>query len=281
VPNYSPQQTWDPQPSVNAPTARDTIAWVSKTDRGDGFFMSSIRRQIVTSSHPAAIAIRRFARGVRSISLPAPKLIVRPILAAVVSTRALWHFIIRVGYAEPLFKGYCNTYGANLHTDIYLHWVMGSGDINLGNDVTIDGKCSFVFSSRYCNKPSINIGSRCHISNGCVFIAGKSISIGNNCLIASNVAIRDSDGHRVNADARLRHEPPDESDVRPVTIADNVWIGGGAVIGPGVTIGEGSVIASRAVVSVNVAPFCIVSGNPARKIGDVPRDTQDASSAPR
>jgi len=52
----------------------------------------------------------------------------------------------------------------------------------------------------------------------------------------------------------------------PVTIADNVWVGTGAIILPGVTVGEGAVIAAHAVVTRPVAARTVVAGIPARAI---------------
>lgn len=49
-------------------------------------------------------------------------------------------------------------------------------------------------------------------------------------------------------------------------VGNDVWIGTEAMIMPGVKIGDGAVIAARAVVTKDVEPYCIVGGNPARKI---------------
>lgn len=53
-----------------------------------------------------------------------------------------------------------------------------------------------------------------------------------------------------------------------VVIEDYAWICSRAIILPGVTIGEGAVVASGAVVTKNVAPYSIVAGVPAAKIGN-------------
>ncbi len=55
---------------------------------------------------------------------------------------------------------------------------------------------------------------------------------------------------------------------KPVTIGNDVWLGDRVVILPGVKIGDGSIIAAGAVVTKDVAPYTIVGGVPARKIGE-------------
>jgi len=53
-----------------------------------------------------------------------------------------------------------------------------------------------------------------------------------------------------------------------IVIADDVWIGYGAIILSGVKIGQGSIIAAGSLVTRNVEPFSIYAGVPARKMAD-------------
>ncbi|WP_111212108.1 DapH/DapD/GlmU-related protein [Micromonospora craterilacus] len=55
----------------------------------------------------------------------------------------------------------------------------------------------------------------------------------------------------------------------PITIGNNVWIGGMAVICPGVTIGDNSVIGAGAVVTKDIPADVVAVGNPARVIRSV------------
>ena len=50
-------------------------------------------------------------------------------------------------------------------------------------------------------------------------------------------------------------------------VHDHAWIGTGALLMPGTEIGEGAIVSAHAVVSGKVAPYSIVAGNPARRIG--------------
>jgi acetyltransferase-like isoleucine patch superfamily enzyme len=71
----------------------------------------------------------------------------------------------------------------------------------------------------------------------------------------------------------LTHDPRDNFAVlaRPVAIHDHAWIGARAIVCPGVTVGEGAVVGAGAVVTRDVPPWTIVAGNPARRIGERPR----------
>lgn len=53
---------------------------------------------------------------------------------------------------------------------------------------------------------------------------------------------------------------------KPVTIGDNVWIGGNTVINPGVTISSNVVIGSGSVVTKDIPDSVIAAGNPCKVI---------------
>jgi acetyltransferase-like isoleucine patch superfamily enzyme len=201
-----------------------------------------------------------------SFSLPAPALLVRPVLAAVLAVRTVYYFLMRVIVCEPLFKAYCESYGKGVHTGVFLHWVQGKGRIVLGENVVIDGKCSFSFASRYGPSPTLSVGSNSGIGHNCTFMIGKSITIGEHCRIGMNVLIFDASGHPSDPVSRLRGDAAPAESVKPVNIARNVWIGHGAIIFPGVTIGENSVISAGAVVVNSVEPNSLMIGNPARRM---------------
>ncbi|MBV8550863.1 MAG: hypothetical protein JOY54_06150 [Acidobacteriaceae bacterium] len=226
----------------------------------------SLYRSFATSDHWLAVTVRRFRRAVLNFSVPAPRVIARPVLLVFIGVRQLWYTLYRVFVCEPLFKAYCRSYGRNLHTGVFIHWVQGKGDIVLGDNVIVDGKCNFSFAVRYSPNPTLRVGNNSGIGHGCIFTIGKEISIGNHCRLAPFVTIFDSPGHPLDPDLRRAGAPANVEDVRPVKIGDNVWIGSGAVIFPGVTIGENSVVGSGAYVMSDVPANTVVAGNPARKV---------------
>lgn len=105
---------------------------------------------------------------------------------------------------------------------------------------------------------NITVGDRFYANFDCVMLDVCPIQIGNHCLMAPGVHIYTAT-HPL--DPNERNKGLEYG--KPVTIGDNVWIGGGAIINPGVTIGENAVIASGSVVTKNVPRDVLVGGNPA------------------
>lgn len=91
-----------------------------------------------------------------------------------------------------------------------------------------------------------------------------AVTIGNDCLIAELVSIRDHDHEFERTDVPMRRQGARS---RPVVIGNDVWIGSKATILSGVTIGDHSIIAAGAVVTSDVEPGTIVGGVPAKVIG--------------
>jgi acetyltransferase-like isoleucine patch superfamily enzyme len=227
-----------------------------------------------TSDDWRARAVRQIYRAAMNFSLPTPKIFARAMLALFLVLRSVYYFLVRVFVCELLFKAYCTTYGTNLKTGVFVHWVQGRGDLIVGDHVTIDGKCSFSFAARYSDRPTLIVGNNTRIGHLNSFVIGKQIRIGSNCLFASNVTVTDSSGHPTDPTNRLLGCPSELDRVRPVVIGDNVWICGHAIILPGVTIGDNSVVAAGSVVRTNVLPNTLVAGNPAQAVRSLaPLDT--------
>ena len=228
--------------------------------------MKSLYSHLAISNDPVARAIRAIYRCVRNFSLPAPIWIFRPILSVYLFLRETYYFLVRVFVCEPFFKAYCTKYGRNVHTGPFVHWIQGRGQLIVGDNVTIDGKCSFIFAVRYTDHPTLRIGNNVGIGHNSTFTIGREITIGNNVMIGGNIEMFDSPGHPTDPASRLAGLPALPEDVKPIHIEDNVWIGSGTTIFPGVTLGEGCIVARGAIVMSNVPPYVIVAGSPARQI---------------
>lgn len=105
---------------------------------------------------------------------------------------------------------------------------------------------------------NIELGDRVYFNTGCVVLDVCRVRIGSGTLIAPGVHIYTAT-HPLDARLRRTHELG-----RPVTIGEDVWIGGGAIILPGVTIGDRSVIGAGSVVTKDVPSDVVAVGNPCR-----------------
>lgn len=228
--------------------------------------MINLRHAVAVGDTPATRLARRTYRAMWRFHIPMPRAVGRPLHLLFTGARGVWHGLWRVFVCEPLFKAACYTYGRNVRTGVYVHFVLGDGDITVGDDTIIDGKSSFGFGARFAERPLLEIGARTYVGHQCSFSVSNRITVGSDCYIAAGCFFLDSPGHPLDPTRRLAHLPPDAEQVKPVTIGDNVWIGTQAMIMPGVTIGEGSVVAARAVVTADVPPYTVVGGTPARVI---------------
>lgn len=108
------------------------------------------------------------------------------------------------------------------------------------------------------------LGDYVYMNHNCVFLDAGGITIGNHVLIGPNVGIYTPE-HAF--DPALRAQGYEHSE--PVTICDNVWIGGSVVILGGVTIGENSIIGAGSVVTHDIPANVIAAGNPCRVLREI------------
>lgn len=124
------------------------------------------------------------------------------------------------------------------------------------------------FNNINCDPDSINIFQ----APGSYFQAYKNggIIIGRNVWIAPNVGI-----------IATNHDPFDPSKHKEgenVIIEDNCWIGMNAVILPGVKLGKNTVVGAGSVVTKSFPEgHCVIAGNPAKKIKDLPKEDYQES----
>ncbi|WP_371068488.1 sugar O-acetyltransferase [Sediminibacillus sp. JSM 1682029] len=111
---------------------------------------------------------------------------------------------------------------------------------------------------------NIHIGERFYANFDCTILDVCEVRIGDDCLLAPGVHIYTA-SHPL--DTEVRKAGAEYG--KPVTIGDNVWIGGRTVINPGVTIGDNSIIASGSVVTRDIPANVVAGGAPATILKEV------------
>ncbi|MDL2284555.1 sugar O-acetyltransferase [Oxalobacter sp. OttesenSCG-928-P03] len=110
----------------------------------------------------------------------------------------------------------------------------------------------------YCDYGyNITVGDNFYSNFSCIILDCAPVTIGNNVMLGPKVQIYTAT-HPIDPDERKKGL----EFARPVTIEDDVWIGGGTIINPGVTIGRGTTIGSGSVVTHDIPPNVVAVGNP-------------------
>jgi acetyltransferase-like isoleucine patch superfamily enzyme len=224
-------------------------------------------RKVKRRETPMADLAYRAAKRLRTLEMPAPRVIFLPVWYAHHGIRGAFRWITRCFYYQPMFRARCEKVGKNLRVDLGAPYVYGDIRIRIGDDCTMNAISSFVSTSAGRN-PVLEIGNKTYLGHRVSISVGSRVSIGNHVLIANEVFIADNPGHPLDA-ARRRVQGVEPDQIRPVTIGDDVWIGHGCKIMPGVTIGEGAVVGAGSIVTRDVPPFTLVAGIPAKPVRDL------------
>jgi maltose O-acetyltransferase len=107
----------------------------------------------------------------------------------------------------------------------------------------------------------IRIGIGTFLNFGCIILDCASITIGDRVQIGPAVQIYGAT-HPLEADIRATTREL----ARPITVGDDVWIGGGAILCPGVAIGSGTTVGAGSVVRRDIPSNVVVAGDPCRVI---------------
>lgn len=105
------------------------------------------------------------------------------------------------------------------------------------------------------------IGNRTFANWGLILLDVGRITIGDDVQIGPNVQLLTAT-HPIEAQPRRAKWEGSQ----PITIGNNVWLGGGVIVCPGVTIGENTVVGAGAVVVKDLPANVVAVGNPARVI---------------
>ena len=108
---------------------------------------------------------------------------------------------------------------------------------------------------------NIEVGDNFFANYNLTILDVGKVTIGSNVEFAPNVSIYTA-GHPLHPDSRNSGYEYG----LPVTIGDNVWIGGNVVLLPGVTVGSNSVIGAGSVVSRDIPEWVVAVGSPCRVV---------------
>ncbi|AAW90723.2 TPA: acyltransferase [Neisseria gonorrhoeae] len=120
---------------------------------------------------------------------------------------------------------------------------------HIGRGVNIE-RGAYVFPDTVLGDGS-GIGANCEICRG--LVVGKNVMMGPECLLYSTNHKFDRENKRFEG----------YTEIRPITLEDDVWPGRRVIVMAGVTVGRGSVVGAGAVVTKDIPPYSLAAGNPA------------------
>lgn len=120
-------------------------------------------------------------------------------------------------------------------------------------------------SNFYCDYGyNIEVGEKFYVNHNCVILDCAKVTFGDNVVIGPNcgfyTAIHPLDYQTRNKGIEW---------AKPITVGNNVWIGGGVTVLPGVTIGDNSVIGAGSVVVKDIPSNSVAVGNPCKVIKEI------------
>jgi maltose O-acetyltransferase len=114
----------------------------------------------------------------------------------------------------------------------------------------------------YCDYGyNIKLGEKVFFNFNCVVLDVTLVTIGSRTLFGPNVQVYTAT-HPMNHKERAAGL----EFAKPITIGEDVWIGGSVVICPGVNIGDRSVIGAGSVVTKDIPADVFAAGNPCKVI---------------
>ena len=111
---------------------------------------------------------------------------------------------------------------------------------------------------------NLTLGDNVFMNFNCVVLDVVAVTVGDRVQMASAVQLLAAD-HPLDPVERATGREFG----RPITIEDDVWLGGGAIVCPGVTIGRATVIGAGSVVTKDIPPGVVAVGNPCRAIREI------------
>lgn len=125
-----------------------------------------------------------------------------------------------------------------------------------GSEIRPPFRCDYGYQTR--------VGARTFANFGLVSLDVATVTIGDDVQIGPNVQLLTATHPLEPGPRRDKWEAAE-----PITIGDNVWLGGGVIVCPGVTIGENTVVGAGSVVTGDLPARVVAVGSPARVIREL------------
>ena len=108
---------------------------------------------------------------------------------------------------------------------------------------------------------NLSLGAGAFVNYGAVVLDVAPVTVGDRAQIGTSVQLLTADHPR---EADLRRQGAERG--LPIAIAENAWIGSGAILCPGVTVGANTIVGAGSVVTRTLPADVVAAGNPCRVV---------------
>ncbi|GAD89343.1 hypothetical protein VHA01S_019_00200 [Vibrio halioticoli NBRC 102217] len=229
------------------------------------FTINQCKQKLKTSQTPFGKKLFAIAKALRVCDIRFPHGINRALYSGYVLVRNSVHFLTRVLFYTPAFRGYCSQSGKSLYLYGGIPFISGPLSISLGDDCRISGHTTFS-ASAHVSDPQLTIGSNVGIGWQTTIAVGTKVVIEDNVRIAGKANLFGYSGHPLDATKRAQGKPDDISQIGDIILKKDCWLGTNCIVKAGVSIGKGAVIASGSVVTTDIPDYVVAAGVPAKVI---------------
>jgi acetyltransferase-like isoleucine patch superfamily enzyme len=186
---------------------------------------------------------------------------------------SLRHEALAIEAGDPLAAQFA-AFGAGSRIASPRVALVNAGLVAIGRDVEIrSGICIEAYAPP--GEVVVRIGDRTVVGHNARLVAVNGIHVAEDCGIGHGTTIADTIH---DPDEVLRGVPAAQASFvegPPLRIEPGAWIGNNCGIYGGVTIGARAIVAPLTVVTRDVPPETMVSGNPGRRVPYEPRSVKD------
>jgi len=227
---------------------------------------TSVVYWLKTSDQPVAKIVRSLRRAILDFEIPSLGALGKVLYAGHRSITQLFSHMTRVFYYTPLFKSRLKTDAKRLYMYGGMPAVIGSLDIEMGEDVELAARTTLAGRTLSNPKPLLKVGNQVVIGWHNKISVGTKVVLGDQTYLAGGCHLVGYPGHTLDPEPRAKRLPDTDDQCGDIILEKNVWLGSNVTVLAGVTIGENTVVGAGSVVTKDLPPNVLAAGVPAKVI---------------
>ena len=227
---------------------------------------TSVRYWFKTSDQPVAKLVRSSRSIILNFEVPSLGAVGKLLYAGHRAITQLFSHFTRVFYFTPMFKSRLLTKARRLYLYGGIPAVLGSLDIEMGDDVELAARTTIAGRSLSNPTPLLKVGNEVVIGWHNKISVGTRVVLEDKTYLAGGCHLVGYPGHTLDPEPRAKRLPDTDDQCGDIILKRNVWLGSNVTVLAGVTIGENTVVGAGSVVTKDLPANVMAAGVPAKVI---------------